>query len=121
MEEKVYDEEKELDRYVLEYYPNLMTPLESLGQKAVFAEKKAQSSNSPNMAKKLCEKWGSQNNPDVVAALSCGSDVFLSKVRNRILKENEKEVFLNRCHKCNKLVKTPMAKMCLWGGYSWKI
>lgn len=121
MEDKNYDEEKELDRYVLAYYPNLMTQLESLGQKAAFSEEKAQSSNSLAMENKLRDKWGSQNNPEVVAALSEGVDVFRRKVRNRILKEHEKEVFLNRCHKCNKLVKTPMAKMCLWCGYSWRV
>lgn len=120
MDDKKYDEEDELDRYVLAYYPNLMTQLESLGHKAAHAEEKAESSSSANMANKLREKWGSTDNPEVVAALSDGLNVFRRRVRNRIVNEHSEEIFINRCSKCNKLVKTPMAKMCLWCGFSWR-
>ncbi len=113
-----YNEDAELDRYVLAYYPNLMTRLESLGQKAAFSEEKADGA-SESMARKLREKWGHQNDPEVVAALSQGTDTFRRRVRERILRENSDEVFLNKCAKCEKLVKTPRAKLCLWCGHSW--
>lgn len=121
MEENKYNEEKELDRYVLRYYPIFMTQLESLAQKAVFAEEKAQSTDHEGMANMLRNKWGSKDNLDVGAMLSDGVAVFRRRVRNRILKEHESEVFINRCTECNKIVKTPMAKLCLWCGFSWRV
>lgn len=121
MEENKYDEEKELDRYVINYYPSLMTQLEFLGQKAVFAEKKAQSTGHEGMVNMLRNKWGGKDNPEVGAMLSDGVAVFLRRVRVRILKEHESEVFINRCPECNKIVKTPMAKLCLWCGFSWRV
>ena len=114
-----YDEDAELDKYVLSSYPNLMTRLEALGQKAAFAEQKAENTTSKAMADKLREKWGSQNNPEVVAALSKGVEIFRRTVRNRILQDHADDVFLNRCPECDKLVRTPKAKLCLWCGHSW--
>ncbi len=119
MSEIEYNEETELDRYVLSYYPNLMTRLESLAQKAAFAEQKAVNSSSENMARKLREKWGHKDDPEVVAALSQGVEIFRRRVRERILRDHGDEVFLNKCSKCEKLVKTPRAKLCLWCGHSW--
>jgi len=96
-----------------------MTRLEALGQKAAYAEEKAQNSDSVNMARILREKWGHQDAPDVVAALAKGAEFFRRKVRERILRDHKDEVFLNKCSSCEKLVKTPRAKLCLWCGHSW--
>ena len=96
-----------------------MTELERLGQKSAFAKDKAENSDSQRMAKILIDKWGSQNNPDVVDALSEGVAVFRRRVRERILKDHESEIFINRCLNCNKIVMTPRAKMCLWCNFSW--
>ena len=119
MRNSTYDEERELDRYVLDHFGKFMTDLESLGQKSAFAKDKADASSSPRMAKTLIDKWGSENNPDVVKALEEGVDAFRRRVRERILKDHESEIFINRCLQCNKIVMTPRAQMCLWCNFSW--
>lgn len=113
-----YNEELELDHYVLTYYSDFMTTLEKLGQQAIFADEKSKNSSGP-AAQIVKAKWGHGNNPEVLAALSEGTEAFRRKVRARILSEHKEEVFINRCPKCQKLVKTPKAKMCLWCGESW--
>ena len=119
MRNKSYNEDQELDRYILDHFGGFMTELERLGQKSVFAKDKAENSDSQRMAKILIDKWGSQNNPDVVDALSEGVAVFRRRVRERILKDHESEIFINRCLNCNKIVMTPRAQMCLWCNFSW--
>ena len=119
MRNLIYDEQRELDRYILDHFGKFMTDLERLGQKSAFAKDKANSSDSPRMAKILIDKWGSENNPEVVKALSEGVDVFRRRVRERILKDHEAEIFINRCSKCNNIVMTPKAQMCLWCNFSW--
>ncbi len=114
-----YDEDLELDRYVLNHFGHLMTDLERLGQKSVFAQEKASNQVSEKMKQVLLDKWGSLNNPEVVEALSGGVEQFRRTVRKRILKDHEESVFLNRCPKCTNLLETPRAQMCLWCNHSW--
>ncbi|WP_223788304.1 hypothetical protein [Marinicella meishanensis] len=113
MSNKKYDDEKELNRYVLGYYTGLLTRIESLGLAAASAK-------SEKMIDMLRQKWGAQNNPEVVEALSQGIERFRTTVRNRILTEHADEVFINRCPECKKLVATPRAQLCLWCGHIWK-
>ena len=119
MNSSSYDENRELDRYVLNYFGNFMTELERLGQTAVIAEDKAKNTESSRMSKILIDKWGEKNNPGVVKTLSEGIDKFRRRVRERILEDHKEAIFINRCPQCNNIVMTPKAKMCLWCNYSW--
>ena len=113
-----YNETEHLIEYVIRHYSYLFTRLESLGFKAAMADEKAKSSSS-TMAKKLRDKWGAENNPEVVEALSEGYDAFKFAVYTRLIKEHKNEIFINRCPNCNKIVKTPKAKQCPWCFNSW--
>ena len=113
-----YNENEVLRKYVLTYYSEYFTELESIGFKAILAEEKAQNA-SPSMADKLREKWGAKNNPEVVAALSEGSDKFNEAVFQRLMSEHGNDIFINRCPKCKKIAKTPKAKQCPWCFHDW--
>ena len=113
-----YDDDRELTAYVWRNYRTLLTPLESLADKALMAEFKAEHS-SPGMANKIRERWGSQDDPDVAAALADGPEVFRDRVRDRILRECPDKVILNRCSECSRLVATSLAQQCLWCGHDW--
>ena len=113
-----YDEEAELDRYVIKNYPDLMTTLEAEVRVAAIAQQKAEHA-SPRMGEIIKARYGRCDDPEVVAALSDGVDVFRRRVRQRILREHPEKVFINRCPKCNRVVRTPKAKLCLWCGHSW--
>jgi hypothetical protein len=54
-----------------------------------------------------------------MALIGDGVDVFHRRAAQRVLREHGKTVFLNRCPRCNRLVRTPRAKQCLWCGHDW--
>lgn len=113
-----YDDDAELTAYIWHNYRHLLTNLESLADKAVMAEQKAQSS-SERMAKVLRERWGGQNGSRVVEALKDGHEVFRKRVRERVLESSGDDVFINRCPSCQRIVATPKAQQCLWCGHDW--
>ena len=115
---KTYDDSEQLTVYLWRNYRYLLTSLESLADRALLAEAKAAHS-SPEMAKRLQERWGAQNNPDVIAALADGGDTFRERVRDRMMKECRDSITLNRCPICARLVETPKARQCLWCGHDW--
>jgi len=65
------------------------------------------------------EKWDSENNADVCAVLADGNKTFLKRTCVRILQEHDEQIFINRCPKCKRIVKTPIACLCLWCGHTW--
>ena len=110
---KTYNDDRELTSYVWRNYRNLITPLESLADKTIQSEIKAQHA-SPKMASMLRHRWGCQNDPAVVAVLEDGPEAFRDRVRDRLLRDCTDQIILNRCPQCSRLVATPQAKQCLW-------
>lgn len=62
---------------------------------------------------------GHKNDPEVVAALSEGIEVFESRVVARLLREESSRLYINRCEKCGRIVVTPRACICGWCSHSW--
>lgn len=108
----------ELTRYIVTYYPNLMTSKEKAAYRASFAEEKAENLERGKFQTMLRERWRS-NDPEVVALLKNGPEEFLRNVRHRILREQANEVFLNYCPKCGALTKSPKARQCPKCFHSW--
>lgn len=118
MKSNEYNEAEVLEQYVLTHYSGLFTRLESLGFKAASADEKA-SNSSGRQADMLREKWGAENNPEVVAALSKGVESFRRAVYARLMEEHSSEIYVNRCPSCTNVVRTPKAKQCQWCFHSW--
>ena len=115
---EVYDEADVLREYILHNYGYLMTDIERLARRAIAVDVK--SAGRPDRLTKMVEaKWGRRDNPDVQAALSGGVTDFERAVVARILSEHESDVFINRCPECDRILRTPRAKMCVWCGNSW--
>lgn len=108
----------ELTKYIVTYYPNLMTFKEKAAYKTSFVEEKAENLGPGKLQRTLRERWGS-NDPEVLALLKNGREEFLHQVRERILREHPDEVFLNYCSKCGALTNTPKAKQCPKCFFSW--
>ena len=108
----------ELTKYIVTYYPNLMTIKEKIAYKASIAEEKAENLEPGNLQQMLREKWGSSD-PDVLLLLENGREEFLRQVKDRILREDADKVFLNYCPKCGALTKTPKARQCPKCFFSW--
>lgn len=49
--------------------------------------------------------------------LSDGPEAYLDGVVARVLQGG---VEVNRCPSCNRVVRTPVARLCLWCGHDWR-
>jgi hypothetical protein len=113
-----YDEDRELTRYVWDHSGLLMTPFERQVGRAILGRARA-ASQSPVMAGMLNRHWGAAGDAEVEAALADGPEPFRRHVRDRLLSERAAEVFVNRCPKCERVVRTPQARQCFWCGFDW--
>ena len=114
-----YDEDRELTRYVWDNYQQLMTEFEWRVGRAIVGRAKATAVKSPEMAGAFHREWGEVGVPEVETALADGPEVFRQRVRDRLLSERRSEVFVNRCPKCARVVRTPQARQCFWCGFDW--
>jgi|HubBroStandDraft_6_1064221.scaffolds.fasta_scaffold77147_2 hypothetical protein len=113
-----YDDDRELTDYIWHNYRHLLTAFEWKVWKADVAEWKAERA-SEKLASSIRKRWGSQDDPEVAAALARGIDLFRRDARDRILAEHPQEVTTNRCARCQRIVATPLARQCLWCGHDW--
>lgn len=111
------DEDDILTEYVWANGHHLMTRLELRGMKAVHARFKAAHTESDSLRRLLLDRWGSADDPAVVAALSEGEAAFRVAVRDRVLRDHPD--FLMRCPACNGVLRTPKARQCRWCFHHW--
>ena len=113
-----YDDERELTRYVWDYYGRLMTPFEQRVGWAHLAEGKG-AAGHPEVATFIVRRHGIAGDPEAEAALAGGVGAFRRRVCRRVLAEHGAEVFVNRCPSCERVVRTPQARQCFWCGFDW--
>jgi hypothetical protein len=96
-----------------------MTDFERQVGKAIIGRAKAEASSDPRMAAMLGQRWGGADDASINAALQDGADVFRRQVRNRLLETYADQIFINRCPICQRIVRTPKARLCVWCGHTW--
>lgn len=109
----------ELTHYIITYYGHLMTPVELKVWRSVIGQAKIQQSESERIKARLRSVFLSQD-PEVLDLLMDGEETFLTRVRDRILREHPDQVFLNECPRCGALARTPKAKQCPKCFHSWR-
>lgn len=113
-----YDEALALFDYAF-CQPGVLTPLESEAAKQFLLRKKAELV-SPRSARIMFERWGAKQNAELEQLMEGGEQAFQQRVLNRLLNaEQSGENSINRCPKCRKIVRTALAKQCLWCGHDW--
>ena len=113
-----YDEGRELTRYVWDHFRDRMTDFERrVGYAAVGREKLAQL--GADLDHPLAVRWGLTDDPEVNAALADGPEAFRRRVRGRLLAGPAGGVFVNRCPRCGRVVRTARARQCFWCGFDW--
>jgi hypothetical protein len=113
-----YDEDGELTRYVWDHYLHLMTDFERRVGFAVIGRQKVANMGAA-ASHPLLARWGLADDPEVNAALADGVEAFRRQVRERVLSSRPDEVFVNRCPRCQRVVRTPRAQQCFWCGCDW--
>lgn len=117
-----YDESSVLRKYVWDACQHVLTDLERRAERAVIARAKAAGArkfNRPDTAQMLDEKWGCVADPEVDAALAAGEEAFRQRVCERVLADPMASQSINRCPRCNRVVRTPTAQQCFWCGHDW--
>lgn len=114
---ETYDEDQALGRYLTDNFARMMTEFERRTYNFAIEREKAKHSDS---AADRLPKWLSHENDDVIQASEAGPEVVRRRIMERLLREQQAgELFINRCPKCNRIVRTPLAKQCLWCGHDW--
>jgi hypothetical protein len=113
------DEDRELTRYVWYHYQRLMTEFEWRVGRAIIRRAKLAAGGQAETAMAAHRRWCEVGVPEVEAALADGPEVFRRRVRDRLLSERGLEVFVNRCPRCSRVVRTPQARQCFWCGFDW--
>jgi hypothetical protein len=116
-----YEEDAILTDYVLAHYSHLCDDAESQVLRAFALERKAARMQEDNeaLASEFRRKWVRVTSPQVARALEAGEEASRRGVRDRLLKEHGREIVVNRCPRCHRVVRTPMARQCLWCGHDW--
>ncbi len=117
MKPVVYDEDEALGRYITDNFVGMMTDFER--RTYYLAIKREKAKNSDSAADKLTT-WLARESEDVIQASEPGLAAVRRQIGERMLREQQAEVlFINRCPKCDRIVRTPLAKQCLWCGHDW--
>jgi hypothetical protein len=82
--------DKELIDYIIEYYQEFLSLEEKAMQKRLFI-----ASNANNY------------------------EYFKKTIAEKVLREHGDQVFINKCPRCGRLARTPLAKQCRHCGHDW--
>ena len=111
-----YDETAALERY-LEQIEFLMTDFEVRSLCLAIKRDKAEASES---ARDKLPRWLAEETEEVQqASLACPKDVR-KRIKERIEMDlRDGSLLLNRCRKCQRIARAPLAKQCFWCGCDW--
>jgi hypothetical protein len=115
---KPYDEEREIAKYVWGHYGDLFTAAEKRAYWPYIWERMRVEKGRDVVGL----EWTSNRvaeDAEVMALLVDGVEAFHRRAAQRVLAEHGQQVFLNRCPRCGRLVRTPKAQQCLWCGNDW--
>lgn len=115
---KTYDDDDELATYVWSHFARFLTPVEAKAGWAVHADATARVGR-PQVAEFIWKRHQLADDLAVMDALAEGVEMFRHRTAQRVLRDHAKEVFVNRCPKCGRVVRTPKAQQCLWCGHDW--
>ena len=108
----------DVTRYVFSHYRSLLTESEDWAYRAVMTSVKGDASISEYYEKFLPANETLRK--EFHGLLADGPEKFLVATRDRLLKEHQGEIVLNRCPSCGELTRTPKAKICFKCGHNWR-
>lgn len=116
-----YDDASALTEYVWRHYSYLLSATEARAglYSAPLDHDAAIEAKGPVFADYLDRTYGRVQMSELRAELQHGRADLYHRARDRILSEHKDAVFLNRCPKCNRIVRSPTAKQCLWCRHNW--
>lgn len=111
-----YNEERELRRYVIQWCRELMTELENNVIVCSQLTPESWDSEDPQVRTKVT---GLGLNPESRAVLDLGIEEARQWVVDHVLDREGDRVCVLRCPSCDRILRTPKARQCLWCGHDW--
>lgn len=107
----------ETAKYIIEYFPNLMTQKERRALRHQRSVIKAE--GNPKMEKIYRNRGFITGDIETLKLLEKGEDTFRLNVAERILEKRGSDLYLNKCPKCGFLTRTPQSRQCRNCGHKW--
>ena len=114
-----YSEEDMIEHMVFRYYSHLLTRVEGEVTEIFTARRKDEYSKRGGIEQRLRLMRGNLDDQHMNAILARGPENFYRDTAERVMRERGQEVVLNRCPKCNRIVRTPKARQCMWCLHDW--
>jgi hypothetical protein len=112
-----YDEQMELRSYVVRYLNDRLT--ESERQRVVDEVSHWKGAGLIWFKERARARAAGEGEPEWRPPVPTPGYVeFLDQVVARVLREDRLTIVIDRCPKCNAVLRTPAAKLCLWCGHS---
>jgi hypothetical protein len=106
--------------YTLKYFSHLLSGSEMVALSAlIFIVKDVR--NGEDYEEVVISIAGiDEPSEEIKVLLSDGMFELRNKLAVKLLNTYKNEIYANCCPICEKLPMTPLAKQCLWCGYSWR-
>ena len=116
-----YDDDDVLTEYIWRHYHRLLTAAEARAglYRPPLDREAAARLKSVAFADYLDQTHGPVKASELEAELRDGRVALFRRARDRILKDCHSIVFINRCPACNRIVRSPGARQCLWCKHDW--
>jgi hypothetical protein len=114
-----YDELGMVAHTVLRYHTHLLTEFERKAIVAFDARWRIALARDPEVMQHQLRVAGVFDTPGLGAVMSRGYEAFCRDIAARVLFEHAGELVLNRCPQCERIVRTPRARQCLWCFHDW--
>jgi hypothetical protein len=110
MKPEAYNDAEVRQRYLKFSFQFLMTDFEKRSYYLAIKREKAKRSSPDRLY-----KWLAEETEEVRQASLAGPEVIRRAIEDRIAREH----VINRCPQCNRIVRSSLAKLCLWCGHNW--
>lgn len=115
-----YDDTNALRAFVAKHCRHFMTPLERrTTEYSVPLTSDVSHDKFRRLYHHLEQRDGHVDDAETVAAFDFSETAREKNAVDRVIRECYYDLPLNRCPKCARLVRTPIAKQCLWCGHDW--
>lgn len=114
-----YDEREALAKYLRDNYASLFSALERKVINALIGDEKTAHVTHPHYVDWIKRRFGSVSSEEVARELVDGVAAFHFRLCERLLADHAAEIVINRCPVCTCIVRTPLARQCLWCGHDW--
>jgi hypothetical protein len=117
---EAYDDQRAVDSYVVMYWTRYLSESEKRGYDFGNRLAKAQHQAETPWGRQVLAEWEQNVDQDVREALAGGFASLQERLWQQVLAcFQSRRLTINRCPKCNRVVRTPRARQCLWCGHDW--